>query len=387
MKHIKLLNEYIGNPKNVEWESNRMLVELEKLLNDAGCQMTKRIEKYIDHQISIYVKNPEIKDPKILYKQLKDKLDSFFDKWQAQFIKTNTSLAVRYGDYNEFSIKLYLKDIKTEKYRYTKGQGQTLFHFASSEWRQVILEGGIQATKNERSEYVFGIELAHNEPVVFAMPSFDTTGKDTYQMTGKIFKLEIFPNTVFTNFTLKNEETGEIRECTIVPNKNYSMNTTDRAYKIMTPWSIIADATWNNSTRAWEYNSSSNVTKQFMLDERKYSGEIGLYSRVNLDESCFYDNTKSEKSGVEIQKFDDFSDDTQSSMNEWKVVRKGYTLDLWEIDLDKINHTWWSDPASNQPGRLTRKDVGTESKWLISYDGTIPRNAIKLKETYIHGTL
>ena len=385
MKHIKLLNEYIGNPKNVEWESNRMLVELEKLLNDAGCQMTKRIEKYIDHQISIYVKNPEIKDPKIIHKQLKSKLENFFDKWQEQFIKTNTSLAVRYDDYSEFSIKLHLKDIKTEKYRYTKGQGQTLFHFASAEWRQVILEKGIQATKNERSEYVFGIELAHNEPVVFAMPSFDTTGKDTYQMTGKIFKLEIFPTTVFTNFTLKNNKTGEIRECTIVPNKNYSMNTTDRAYKIMTPWSIIVDATWNNSTRAWEYDSSSNVTKQFMLDERKYSVEIGLYSRVNLDESCFYDNTKSGTSGVEIQKFDDFSE--QSSMNEWIILRKGYTLDLWEIDLDKINHTWWSDPASNQPGYLARKDIKQGDKWLISYDGSIPTNAIKIKESYIHGTL
>jgi hypothetical protein len=272
----------------------------------------------------------------------------FFEKWLKQFEKTNISLARKYVTYNEFRIEIHLKGLKF--YKWQSKSIKKLFHFSSAANRDYILRNGIKPTDNKRSTDIFGLEVSTIYPAVYAIPEFDFENNKSF--LGKLFKIEIFPTTEMTNITIRNNETREERLCTIVKDESYSINSSDMNKKVETPWTILID---------------ENVTEQFQL-ESKYSGEIGLFSKVNLNENSF------RKDGFK----------PVDKMQMWTIVQKGYTIDLWEIDLDKIKHTWWADPVQSPIG--FKKEAQDDFKWLISYDGTIPPDALRLRKIVLHQT-
>lgn len=385
MKYLKYLNEFLQNPKNVQWELNRMLKELENLLQNFGMKMSQSTNNSnlragmpqnisFDISCNISITSDVESDPVKLLNQVKKQLDNFFAKWTAIFEKTNTSLIKEYTTFHGFSIDLYLKDIKFTKWRYTKGSGKKLFHFSDAVNRLFIQQNGLVPTDNSRSNAIFGMEVATNYPAVYAMPSFDLSNIYYIEVFMKLFKTSEHKVGQFTSVSLLNSVTFEVRECTLVPDKTYSFDSSDPLKKVDTQWTITID---------------ENVSNQFKLKERPRFFDLKS-EIVTIDESLFnkssleIDDKRKEKYEREKAggRFNSIikqeNEENGISEDKWLILNLSYTIDLWEIDLDKINHEWWIDPAGSVG---ISKKVEPWWNWLISYDGAIPTDAIKLIKT------
>jgi hypothetical protein len=385
MKYLKYLNEFLQNPRNVQWELNRMLKELENLLQNFGMKMSQRTNnqnlrvslpqnRSFDISCSISITSDSESNPEKILNQVKKQLDNFFDKWTEIFEKTNTSLIKQYTTFYGFGIDLYLKDIKFTKWRYTKGKGKKLFHFSDAVNRLFIQKNGLAPTDNSRSNAIFGMEVATNYPAVYAMPSFDLSNIYYVEVFMKLFKTSEHKVGQFTSVSLLNSGTFEVRECTLVPDKSYSFDSSDPLKKVDTQWTITIDETISNQFKLKERPRFFDLKSEFVtIDESLFNK-----SSLEIDDKRKEKHEREKKDETLNSIIKQENEKNGISENRWIILNLSYTIDLWEIDLDKINHEWWIDPAGSV-GISKKEDPWWN--WLISYDGTIPTDAIKLIKT------
>ena len=59
--------------------------------------------------------------------------------------------------------------------------------------------------------------------------------------------------------------------------------------------------------------------------------------------------------------------------------REDVTVDLWEIDVKGLGYKWYRDSNLEFSDSIKSK---TKYDWIMSFDGDIPKESIKLVETF-----
>ena len=394
MKYIRIFEEFIQDPVNVEYEIKQMIGDLKKIIESDGFKFNQPYLNNIKsstRDISLIIRGTKNNNDflsKIDVEKLNQKLNKFFKLWMVRFEKTNNLLTFSTEEQELWDkgqlyleVDITIKGIKYFKWRYKKGQGKKLFHFSETKNREFILKNGISPTMNTRWSKIQK-DLATNQPAVYAMPPFDISGDEWKTTLNRLFNKEHQKTSLFSILQLikegKNFKDYVERNFTFVPNANYSFNATNPNFKILTPWAVVVD---------------EEIQK--LIDNRN----LNRSNKIKIDESKFIDTTGEFKliDGVwsDIANRDDLSKD-------WNCYVDYYMIDLWEIDLDKIDHEWWLDPVVNieynvadNRGDYAKDEQGNYvmmnfnkldnwNKWLISYSGVIPTSAIKIKQSFPH---
>lgn len=408
MKYLRLFEEFIQDPVYVDYEIKQMIESFENFIEIEGFRFEKPyVSKSLDYirDFSINVstkKNSTDNISKDEIDKLLPKLSKFFRNWITQFEKTNNLLTFTTDIENyfrklELKINIVIKGIKYFKWRYRKGEGKKLFHFSDAKNREFISRNGISPTMNKRWTDMQK-DLATGKPAVYAMPSFDInlpstspasaielTETEAWQKTlNNLFKRDNYKTSVFSTISLikEGEDFNDYveRSCTLVPSSKYSFKATDPNFKILTKWAVVVDDEIQKLIDN-KLSQSSGKAKELKIDESKFIDTTGEFK--------FIDGEWSDLAG-------------RQGLGDWNCYASNYMIDLWEIDLDKINHVWWLDPVvklqyltADERGDAKRDEKGNLvmrnfdklhnwQKWLISYDGVIPPSAIKLKQSYQH---